>query len=130
MITIKKWTIYLANLEPVIGSEQGKMRPVLVVSENEINDLLNCVNILPITSKKLNRTIYPNEVLLVVGVGGLPNESIVLCHQIRTIDKQRLTKYYGAIEDIVLQHRIIEAICFQLGISFDTLLSLDDFSPE
>lgn len=74
--------------------------------------MLNCVNILPITSRKLNRNIYPNEVLLQEGIGGLLNKSIVLCHQIRTIDKQRLTDTYGEINDIGLQESIIDAICF------------------
>ena len=47
---VRKWTIYRANLDPVIGSEQGKSRPVIVISEDEINDLLNTVNIIPITT--------------------------------------------------------------------------------
>ena len=51
-MNIRKWGIYRANLDPVIGSEQGKSRPVLVISEDEINNLLNTVNVLPITSRK------------------------------------------------------------------------------
>jgi len=47
---IRKWGIYRADLDPVIGSEQGKTRPVLVISEDQINDLLNIVNVIPITS--------------------------------------------------------------------------------
>lgn len=115
-MTVKKWGIYKANLEPVIGSEQGKSRPIIVVSENQINDLLNAVNILPITSRKPNRTIYPNEVLLEKDKYGLPNESIILCHQIRTIDKQRISTYYGSIDDELKQNEIVEALSFQLGI--------------
>ena len=46
---IEKWSVYHANLDPVIGSEQGKSRPVLVISENDINELLNIINIIPIT---------------------------------------------------------------------------------
>ena len=117
MNKIVKWYIYRANLDPIIGSEQGKTRPVLVISENDVNDLLNCVNIFPITSRKSSRRIYPNEVLLSQGIGGLPNESIVLCHQIRTIDKQRLSTVYGEIKDISLQNAVIDAVCFQLGIN-------------
>ena len=100
---------------PVVGSEQGKSRPVLVISENDINDLLNCVNILPITSKQPQRFVYPNEVFLPSGTGGLPNESLVLCHQIRTIDKKRLSLSYGDVNDILLQSAIFDAIRFQLG---------------
>ncbi len=59
-----RWHIFLANLDPVIGSEQGKTRPVLVISEEEINQILTVVNVLPITSRKPDRRIYPNEVLV------------------------------------------------------------------
>jgi len=48
---------------------------------------------------------------------GLENESIILCHQIRTIDKVRLSKVYGEISDIKLQNEIVDALCFQLGIN-------------
>lgn len=113
---IEKWSIYRANLDPVIGSERGKSRPVLVVSEDEINDLLNTVNVIPITSRKIGRKIYPNESLISANNCGLENESIILCHQIRTIDKQRLSKEYGHISDQRLQSEIFDALCFQLGV--------------
>jgi mRNA interferase MazF len=58
---LNKWSIWRANLDPVIGSEQGKSRPVLIISEDDINALLNIVNIIPITSRKPGRIIYPNE---------------------------------------------------------------------
>lgn len=115
-MNVKKWGIYRANLDPVIGSEQGKSRPVLIVSEDAINDLLNNVNILPITTRKQGRRIYPNEALLEGGKFGLENDSIVLCHQIRTIDKQRLSLEYGDIKEPAKQDEILEAVCFQLGI--------------
>lgn len=68
---IEKWSIYRANLNSVIGSEQGKSRPVLVVSEDQINDLLNTVNVIPITSRKTGRKIYPNESLISANNFGL-----------------------------------------------------------
>jgi mRNA interferase MazF len=74
----KKWTIWRANLDPVVGSEQGKSRPVLIISEDDINSLLNIVNIVPITSRKQGRFVYPNEVLIPPGIFGLDNESIAL----------------------------------------------------
>lgn len=114
---VSKWTIWRADLDPVIGSEQGKSRPVLILSEDDINSLLNIVNIVPITSRKQGRIIYPNEVLLSAEKNGLDKESIALCHQIRTIDKIRLSKKYGQITSKAVQDEIIEAVCFQLGIS-------------
>ena len=116
---VKKWSIYRANLDPVIGSEQGKSRPVLVISEDQINELLNTVNVIPITSRKAGRKIYPNETLISANNFGLDKESIVLCHQIRTLDKQRLSQEYGHIGDTALQSEIFDALCFQLGIDRD-----------
>ena len=111
-----KWHIFLANLDSVIGSEQGKTRPVLVISEEEINQILPVVNVLPITSRKLNRKVYPHEVLIPTDIGGLEKESIVLCYQIRTLDKKRLIKEISKIDKLELQEAIIDALCFQLGI--------------
>ncbi len=112
-----KWNVFLANLDPVIGSEQGKTRPVLVISEEQINQILPVVNVLPITSRKASRKIYPNEVLFPQGVGGLSKESIVLCYQIRTLDKKRLIKKLGMIDSAELQQSIIDALFFQLGVT-------------
>ena len=115
----KKWSIWRANLDPVIGSEQGKSRPVLIISEDDINDLLNIVNIIPITSRKKGRTVYPNETLIPGKKFGLDLDSIALCHQIRTIDKQRLSKRYGQISSKKIQMEVIEALSFQLGINIE-----------
>lgn len=93
-----------------------KTRPVLVISEEEINQILPVVSVLPITSRKSGRRIYSNEVLIPAGIGGLEKESIVLCYQIRTFDKKRLTKEIGKIDDQELQEAIMDALCFQLGI--------------
>ena len=112
-----KWTIWRANLDPIIGSEQGKSRPVLIVSEDDVNSLLNVVNIIPITTRRPDRIIYPNEVLLPADKNGLEKESIALCYQIRTIDKKRLSKKYGQISSAIIQKEVIDALCFQLGIN-------------
>jgi mRNA interferase MazF len=118
-MTYKKWSVWRANLDPVIGSEQGKTRPVIIISENYINELLNIVNIIPVTSRKVGREVYPNEVLIQPNKFGLDRESIALCHQIRTIDKRRLSKQYGNINSKKVQRQIIEALSFQLGIGVE-----------
>ncbi len=115
----KRWSIYRANLDPVIGSEQGKSRPVLVISEDQINEVPNTVNVIPITTRKSGRKVYPNESLIPANNFGLANESIILCHQIRTIDKQRLSKEYGNISDPSLKNEIFDALYFQLGLNRD-----------
>ena len=111
-----RWHIFLANLDPAIGCEEGKTRPVLAISEEEINQILPVVNVLPITSRKPSRRIYPNEFLISSDISGLPKESIVLCYQMRTLDKKRLLKKIGKIESLEIQEGIIDALCFQLGI--------------
>jgi mRNA interferase MazF len=113
---VSKWSVYRANLDPVIGSEQGKSRPVLVISENEINQLLPIVNVLPLTSRKPGRRIYPNEVLIPANLCGLSQDSILLCHQIRTLDKQRLGFEYGKVSNFKKREETLDALCFQIGI--------------
>lgn len=113
---VERWSIFRASLDPVVGSEQGKSRPVLIISENEINELLNIVNVIPITTRKPGRKIYPNEVLIPANNYGLVNESILLCHQIRTLDKLRLSSLFGNVSDIKTQDEVLDSLCFQLGI--------------
>ena len=115
-MNIERWSVWLANLDPIVGSEQGKTRPVLILSQSALNQNLPVVNVLPITSRKPNRRVYPNETLLPEKTANLPNESIVLCYQIRTLDKQRLIKLIGKLDDPVNQEKITEALCFQLEI--------------
>ncbi|MCK4422654.1 MAG: type II toxin-antitoxin system PemK/MazF family toxin, partial [Candidatus Omnitrophica bacterium] len=81
-----------------------------------INQILPVVNILPIASKKQGRRIYANEVLIPAGTAGLKKESIIFCFQMRTLDKKRLGKEIGKIDQIALQETITDALCFQLGI--------------
>lgn len=89
---------------------------MLVISETALNNVLPVVNVLPITSRKANRRIYPNEALLPAGTAGLSLESIVLCYQIRTLDKRRLLKTFGTLDDEHDKDSILEALRFQLGL--------------
>jgi mRNA interferase MazF len=111
-----RWGIYLVNLDPTIGSEQVKTRPVLIISSDETNVILPVINMLPLTSLKQGRRIYPNEVLLKKEQSGLDKDSLVLCYQIRTIDKKRLIKKLGEIKNDDIRTEIIDALSFQLGL--------------
>lgn len=115
-MNVHKWEIWLADLEPVVGSEQGLLRPAIIVSEDRSNRLLPVVNAIPVTSRKNQRYIYANEVLIPAGRFGLPKESVALCYQIRTLDKQRLLKFYGSLTDVGLQQSIYFALKFQMGL--------------
>ena len=103
-----QWTVYEADLDPVAGAEQKGIRPVLIVSNEEFNQAMPNVTVLPMTSTK--RRLYPSEVLLPEGKAGQPLKSIAMAHQIRTISKQRLGKVVGYLDDIQIRHEIHEAI--------------------
>jgi mRNA interferase MazF len=105
-----KWSVFMADLNPVIGSEQQGRRPVLVISDETTNTVMPVVTILPLTSLKKGRSLYPNEALLRKGIAGLEADSIVLAHQVRTISKQRLTFCLGSVADEILKTRINEAL--------------------
>jgi len=96
-MNIKRGKIYLAALDPVIGKEISKTRPVIVVSNDKNNEFSATVTTLPITSKNL-RKIYPFEVFLTKGTGNLPKNSKVKADQIRTLDKSRIVKFIGTLE--------------------------------
>lgn len=95
-MTIKRGEVYLANLDPVVGSEIAKTRPVVVVSNDQNNEFAWTVTILPITSKKIDK-IYPFETALPKGTGNLPKDSKVKADQIRTLDKSRLVSRLGRL---------------------------------
>jgi len=97
-MNIKRGGIYLAALDPIIGRKISKTRPVLIVSNNKNNEFSGTVTILPITSKNI-RKIYPFEVFIAKGFGNLPKNSKVKADQIRTMDKNRIIKFLGALEE-------------------------------
>jgi len=103
-----QWAVMEANLDPVAVAEQKGKRPVLIVSNEEFNQAMPNVTVLPITSTQ--RRLYPSEILLPEGKAGQPLKSIIMAHQIRTISKQRLGKLTGYLDDIQLQHDVHRAI--------------------
>jgi mRNA interferase MazF len=103
-----QWAVFEANLDPAAGSEQKGKRPVLIVSNEEFNQAMPVVTVLPLTSTR--RPLYPSEVRLAEGRAGQPLESIILSHQIRTISKQRLGQLLGYLEDRSLQDLVKQAM--------------------
>lgn len=92
-----RWSTFIAALDPVQGSEQAGTRPVLVVSGEDFNQRWEQVAILPITTRKVGRRVFPGEVLLPAETAGLEKESLVLAHQIRAISKNRLRQHLGKL---------------------------------
>jgi len=94
--------IYLINLDPVVQTETGKTRPGLIISINAMNHHSPRLIIAPITSS--TGRIYPFEVFIPVGAGGLQKDSKVMLDQIRSLDKTRLIKRIGTLRrDLLLQ---------------------------
>ncbi len=112
-----QWAVFLATLDPTIGSEQAGRRPVLVISRERLNQLLPVINVVPLTSRKSpQRVIDPNEVLLPAGTAGQTVPSTVLCYQVRTLDKRRLDRRIGILEDPSMRAAIAEALRLQLDL--------------
>ena len=111
-----QWRLFRAQLDPVAGGEQAGKRPVLVVSHEVINEALPIVTVLPLTTYRPGRHIYPSEVLLDPGVAGQPHPSLVLAHQIRTISKARLGTLYGTLHDEDLRERVRGAMRIHLDL--------------
>lgn len=102
------WAVIEANLDPVAGAEQKGTRPVLIVSNEEFNQAMPNVTVLPLSSTQ--RRLYPSEVFLPRGKAGQPMDSIIMAHQVRTISKQRLRNLLGYMEDPELRYQVREAI--------------------
>lgn len=111
---ISRGDIFLANLNPTVGSEIQKTRPVIVVSNDVGNTYANTITIVPITSQKLEK-VYPFEVLFGNHFAGLSKKSKALANQIRTIDKSRLIKRLGSL-NLAEIHALNTAIKHHLAI--------------
>jgi mRNA interferase MazF len=103
-----QWALVSADLDPARGSEQRGTRPVLVVSNEEFNQVISNVTVLPLTST--NRRLYPAEVFLPKGAAGQPLDSIIMAHQVRTISKQRLRAPLGNLDDPTLRAAVRDAL--------------------
>lgn len=114
-MNIKRGEIYLAALDPVMGREIAKTRPVVVVSNDKNNTFSGTVTILPLTSKN-PQTVYPFEVFLRTGNANLPKDSKVKADQIRTLDSVRLIKHIGVLEQTDLD-AIDKAMRIHLGLA-------------
>jgi len=98
---IKRGDVYWVELDPIEGSEIGKTRPAVVISNNINNEFADTVTVLPVTSSV--GKVYPFEVLVKKGIANMPNDSKVKANQMRTVDKKRLKERIGIIPDAILR---------------------------
>lgn len=109
---IKRGDVYYADLSPIVGSEQGGVRPVLVV-QNDVGNKYSPTIIVSAITSRTNKTQLPTHIPLQQNAG-LTKESVALLEQIRTIDKQRLNEKIGHIDDETMD-RVNDAITISFG---------------
>ncbi len=109
---IKRGDIYYADLSPVIGSEQGGIRPVLVI-QNDVGNKYSPTVIAAAITSQLNKARLPTHIELDTTTG-LPKDSVVLTEQLRTLDKQRLKDKIGALNPDAMR-KVNNALMISLG---------------
>lgn len=112
-MTIKRGELYYADLNPVVGSEQGGIRPVLVL-QNDVGNKYSPTVIAAATTSKLTKAKLPTHIELHSDTTPLPRDSVVLLEQIRTIDKSRIRERIGELPPEIMQ-QINDALLLSLG---------------
>lgn len=110
---MKRGEIYRANLDPVVGSEQGGIRPVVII-QNDIGNRHSTTVIVAAITSSAKKAHLPVHVPITAEESGLARDSVVLLEQVRTLEKTRLTKRLGCLNQAVMQ-RIDRALALSLG---------------
>ncbi|NLD48240.1 MAG: type II toxin-antitoxin system PemK/MazF family toxin [Clostridiaceae bacterium] len=113
-MVIKRGDIFYADLSPVIGSEQGGVRPVLIV-QNDVGNKYSPTVIASAITSQINKAKLPTHIELSAKDYGLPKDSVILLEQIRTIDKKRLREKIGHLDDELME-RVNEALSVSFGL--------------
>ncbi len=113
-LNVKRGDIFFADLSPVVGSEQGGFRPVLVI-QNDIGNRFSPTVIVAAITAQIQKAKLPTHVEVQGREGGLERDSVILLEQIRTIDKQRLTDKITHLDDEMMRH-VNEALQISLGL--------------
>ena len=111
---IRRGDIYYADLSPVVGSEQGGTRPVLII-QNDIGNQYSPTTIVAAITSQIDKPKLPTHVAMPATPGGLEKNSVILLEQIRTIDKSRLMEKVTAL-DSEMMHRVNQAVEISLGL--------------
>lgn len=113
-MSIKRGDIYYADLSPVVGSEQGGLRPVLIV-QNDVGNKHSPTVIAAAITSRMGKTKLPTHIDVYADKVGLQKDSVILLEQIRTIDKQRLKEKMGHLDD-ELMGAVNDAISISFGL--------------
>lgn len=112
---IKRGELYYADLSPVVGSEQGGVRPILIVQNDTGNKYSPTIIAAAVTSK-LNKAKLPTHIEICANEFGLNKDSVILLEQIRTLDKRRLKERIGELSPLTMQ-KVNTALLISLGFS-------------
>lgn len=113
---IKRGEMYYVNLEPVVGSEQGGTRPVLIIQNNVGNKFSSTTIIAAAITSKTAKSSLPTHIAL-KNVPGLDRDSLLLLEQVRTIDRSRIKGYIGTLDDKTME-KVNKALCISLGLRY------------
>jgi mRNA interferase MazF len=113
-LIVKRGDVFYADLSPVVGSEQGGVRPVLVI-QNDIGNRFSPTVIVAAITAQIQKAKLPTHVEIDAKSHGLERDSVILLEQIRTIDKQRLTDKITHLDEETMQ-RVNEALQISLGL--------------
>lgn len=113
-VVVKRGDIYYADLSPVIGSEQGGIRPVLIV-QNDVGNRYSPTVIAAAITSQINKAKLPTHIEIDAQEYGLSRDSVILLEQIRTIDKKRLKEKIGHLDDELME-KVNEALSISFGL--------------
>nr|WP_269467425.1 type II toxin-antitoxin system PemK/MazF family toxin [Anoxybacter fermentans] len=113
-VSIKRGDVYYADLNPVVGSEQGGVRPVLVI-QNDIGNKYSPTVIVAAITSKIDKAKLPTHVEIKAEQSNLEKDSVILLEQIRTIDKRRLQRQVTHLDPEIIE-RVNEALEISLGL--------------
>lgn len=114
MLSVKRGDIYYADLSPVVGSEQGGVRPVLII-QNDVGNKYSPTVIAAAITSRMGKTKLPTHIDVYAERAGLARDSVVLLEQVRTLDKRRLREKMGRLDDQIMGE-IDTAIAVSLGL--------------
>jgi mRNA interferase MazF len=114
VLIVKRGDIYYADLSPVVGSEQGGVRPVLII-QNDVGNKYSPTVIAAAITSQINKAKMPTHIELLAKDYGLNKDSVILLEQIRTIDKRRLREKIGRLDE-ALMLRVNDALSISFGL--------------
>ena len=119
MVAIKRGDIILCDFNPVIGTEQSGIRPAVIIQIDRANAASPHTIVAPMTSR-IRKSLLPSHVFVPIGIANLIQDSVILCEQIRVIDKSRIIRVIGHLDrEYIMQLNV--ALCTILGLSDDEI---------